>query len=83
MNVQHALRHLAVPGLAHRAMFTCLVARYRVVVRDLVALFTQRRLLVSAELAAVGGVGGEDVVVGIQHDGGQRFVFEVGNQRLG
>ncbi|MNC82008.1 hypothetical protein D3C75_1353460 [compost metagenome] len=62
-------------------MLTGLDARHGIVVRDLVALFTQRRLVVSAELTAIGRIGGEDVVVGIQHDGRQRIVFEVGNQR--
>ncbi|MCY1444534.1 hypothetical protein D9M71_610120 [compost metagenome] len=37
MNVQHPLRHLAIPRLAHRAMLAGLVARYGIVVRDPVA----------------------------------------------
>lgn len=81
MNVQYPLRHLAVPGFAHRAMLAGLVAGHGVVMRDLVAFFAQRGLLVVAELAAIGGVGGQDVVVGVQHNGRQGIVLKVGNQR--
>lgn len=80
MNVQHPLRYLAVPRLAHRAVLASLVARYGIVMRDLVALLAQRRLIMPAELATIGRIGGEDVVVGVQHDGRQGIVLKVGNQ---
>ncbi|MNE21869.1 hypothetical protein D3C80_1150500 [compost metagenome] len=80
MNMQHSLGHLAVPRLAQGAMLTGLVARYSIVVRDLVTLLTQRCLVISAELTAIGGVGGQDVVVGVQHDCWQGIVLKVGNQ---
>jgi hypothetical protein len=34
----------------------------------------------SAELTAIGCVGGQDVVVGVQHDCWQSIVLKVGNQ---
>ena len=68
MDVQDPLRHLAVPCLAHRTMFAGLVAGDGVVVGYPVALLPQRRVVVAAELAAVGGIGGEDVVVGLDED---------------
>ncbi len=80
MNVQYPFRQLAVPGLAHGAMLTGLVARHGVVMGNPVALLTQWRTVVTAELPTIGGIGCEDVVVGVQHDGRQRIVFEVGNQ---
>ncbi|MNO80587.1 hypothetical protein D3C76_717990 [compost metagenome] len=80
MHMQHSLGHLAVPGLAHGAMLAGLVARYGVMVRDLVALLPQRGLVMVGELAPIGGVGGQDVVVGVQHDGRQGIVLKVGNQ---
>jgi hypothetical protein len=48
--------------------------------RHPVALLTQWCLLVSTELTAISRVGGEYVVVGVQHDGRQGIVLKVGNQ---
>ncbi|MNC46814.1 hypothetical protein D3C75_958450 [compost metagenome] len=80
MNVQYPLRYLAVPRLAHRAMFASLVARHSVVMRNPMALLAQWGLIMPAKLTAIGRIGGEDVVVGVQHDGREGIVLEVGNQ---
>ncbi|MNP57253.1 hypothetical protein D3C76_1520630 [compost metagenome] len=61
-------------------MLTGLIARHGVVMGHAVTLLAQWCLLVTAEQPAVGRVGREDVVVGIQHDRRLRIVFEVGNQ---
>ncbi|MNC60806.1 hypothetical protein D3C75_1107090 [compost metagenome] len=82
VHMQHTLGQPTVPGLAHRAAFTGLVARDGVVVGHPVALGANGRLAVNAELASVGTVGGKNIVVGVQHDGRLGVVFEVGHQCL-
>ncbi len=82
MHMQHPLGGAAMPGLAHRAVLPRLVARHRVVVRDVVALLADRRGAHHPELMQVRGVGGKNVVLQVEHDARLRFVFEVGHQRL-
>ncbi|MNH07207.1 hypothetical protein D3C72_1917760 [compost metagenome] len=82
MNMQHAFRRAAVPGLAHRAQLTGLIAWHRIVMGNPMTFTADRRLAFHRELSSIGSIGGEDVVVGIQHDGRLSVVFEIRHQRL-
>jgi hypothetical protein len=67
VQVQHALRRTGFEALLERAGLAGLVAGHAEVMRDLVAGPAGDRALI-AELAKVGGVGGDDPVIEVHHD---------------
>jgi len=80
MDMQHPIRAIELTRLAHWAVLAGLIARDRIMVRDLVAFAPHYRRVGAGKLALIGRVGGEDLVIGIEHDHRLRFVFEIRNQ---
>ncbi len=77
MNVEHAVGAAQLKGPLHWTVLARLVARYVVVMRDLIALAAHMRLAGDAELTLISGIGSEDAVLGIEHDHGLSVVLQI------
>ena len=79
VQVQDALRLAIFQALLERAGLASLVAGHGEMMRDLVALAASQGFAI-AKFADVGGVGGNNAVIGIHHDARLGQAIEKGNQ---
>ncbi|MNF86016.1 hypothetical protein D3C84_684370 [compost metagenome] len=80
--MQYPFRSMAIKGLTHWTQLTCLITGNGIAMRNLEAFGANVWFSLNTKMPLIGLVGGNDVVLDIQDDGGSFVMLKVRNQRL-
>ncbi|MNL17379.1 hypothetical protein D3C87_1384710 [compost metagenome] len=80
--MQYPFRSMAIKGLSHWTKLTRLIAGNGIAMRNLEAFGANVWFSLNTKMPLIGLVGGDDVVLDIQDDGGSIVMLKVRNQRL-
>ncbi|MNE89147.1 hypothetical protein D3C80_1865330 [compost metagenome] len=80
--MQYPFRSMAIKGLSHWTKLTRLIAGNGIAMRNLEAFGANVWCSLNTKMPLIGLVGGDDVVLDIQDDGGSIVMLKVRNQRL-